>query len=106
MNDTITAQRGDTLRFRITLFQGAREDGVRVDLTGATVRSAIDVPAHHVFPAPALQVLDAAQGELIVHFTAEKTLSMAKGRSHPLRLALDFPGGDTEVFGPIWINLL
>lgn len=102
MSDTVNGFRGETLRLKLTLWEGARDASARRDLSGATLS---DVSVGPGFASPALSVLDAGQGEVQLLWTGTQTATMAPGRVHRFRLGVAFPGGDSEVVGDIWINL-
>lgn len=102
MNDTVSGFRGETLRLKLTMWEGVRDVSARRDLSGATLS---DVSVGSSFPSPALSLLDAVQGEVQLLWTGAQTATMAPGRVHRFRLGVAFPGGDSEVVGDIWINL-
>lgn len=103
MNDTVTRRRGETIRLKLTLFEGARNASPRRDLSGTTLSNA---SIGQSFPSPSLAILDAEQGEVEVLWTDEQTATMKPGRVHAFRLGIDYEGGDRDVIGDIWLNLL
>lgn len=102
MSDTVLTQRGQALNLACTFYEEGA-DGVRLDLTGATVMVRECNPP--VLGEAAIAVTDAGQGEVSLSTTEVQSDQLGAGRVNWFRLEAQFAGGENIVTPKIWISV-
>lgn len=106
MKNLVIRHRGETIRLRLTLWEGKRDASPRRDLRDATLHDATVPTPWHVFPTPEMTIVDARGGVVELVWSAAQSAALPEGKALSFRLGVHFPNGDTDVVGDIRIKML